>query len=132
MLVSGEALPFRPHRGVLLLVEAIGAGDVAAWARWHHTDHLPELLRAPGVAGAYTFRSSTVLGTGADQGVRFGVPMWNPGQRFVTVVYLDDDVLVTSRAIESLLRRRWETGAVAPELVGPFRSMLTYEAWPEA
>ena len=96
VLVSGEALPFRPHRGVVVLVEAIADGDIAAWARWHHTDHLPELLDEPGVAGAYAFRSSTLLGTGADQGERFGVPVWNPGQRFVTVVYLDDDVLATT------------------------------------
>ena len=132
VLVSGEALPFRPHRGVVLLVEAIGDGDVSAWARWHHIEHLPALLQAPGVAGAYVFRSSTLLGTGADQGERFGVPMWNPGQRFVTVVYVDDDLLSTARALEPLLRSRWDSGAVTPELAAPFRSMVTYEAWPEA
>jgi hypothetical protein len=130
-LVSGEALPFRPHRGVVLLVEAIvDEPAAAAWARWHHTDHVPELLAAPGVAGVYCFRSSTLLGVGEAQGERFGVPVWNPGLRFVTVVYVDDDPLATLAAVEPLVRARWTSGAVAAELAAPFRSMVSYEAWP--
>ena len=131
VLVSPEALPFRPHRGVVLLVEEICDGDIAAWARWHHTDHMPELLATPGVAGVYTFRSSTLLGTGPDQGDRFGLPLWNPGPRFITIIYVDDDLVATTAALDPLLRIRWTSGTVEPELVGPFRSMLSYEAWPE-
>jgi hypothetical protein len=133
VLVSGEAIPFRPHRGVYLLVEEPArGGDTAAWMRWHHRDHVPALLAVDGVAGAYVFRSSTLLGMGPDQGVRFGVPVWDPGDRIVTVVYLDDDVAATSARLEPVLRTRWTAaaGAVAPELAGPFRSMVTHEAWP--
>jgi hypothetical protein len=130
VLVSAEAVPFRPHRGIVLLVEAIGDGDVAAWARWHHTDHVPDLLSVDGVAGVYAFRSSTLLGVGPDQGQRFGMPMWDPGHRYVTVVYLDDDVAATTARLADPLRQRWTSGAVSPELAGPFRSMVTYEAWP--
>jgi hypothetical protein len=130
VLVSAEAVPFRPHRGVVLLVETIADGDVAAWARWHHTDHVPALLDVEGVAGVYAFRSSTLLGVGTDQGSKFGMPAWDPGERYVTVVYLDDDVAATTGRIEDLLRSRWDSGAVVPELAGPFRSMVSYEAWP--
>jgi hypothetical protein len=131
VLVSPEAVPFRPHRGVLLLVEAPTEGaDVSAWMRWHHTDHMPAVLAVDGVAGAYVFRSSTLLGVGPDQGQRFGVPPWDPGDRIITVVYLDDDVAATSDRLEPLVRTRWTSGAVTPELAGPFRSMVTYEAWP--
>jgi hypothetical protein len=131
VLVSAEAIPFRPHRGVELLVEApTSGGDVAAWMRWHHTEHLPALLAVDGAAGAYVFRSSTLLGIGPEQGRRFGVPPWDPGDRIVTVVYLDDDITATAERLEPLLRARWSTGAVAPELAGPFRSMVTHEAWP--
>ena len=130
VLVSAEAVPFRPHRGIVLLVESIGDGDVAAWARWHHVEHVPALLSIDGVAGVYAFRSSTLLGVGADQGARFGMPMWDPGNRYVTVVYLDDDVAATTARLADPLRERWTSGAVAPELAGPFRSMVAYEAWP--
>lgn len=131
VLVSPEAIPFRPHRGVELLVEAPTEGaDVAAWVRWHHTEHVPGLLAVDGVAGVYVFRSSTLLGVGPEQGRRFGVPAWDPGDRIVTVVYLDDDVAASCDRLEPLVRSRWSTGAVAPELAGPFRSMVTHEAWP--
>lgn len=137
VLVSTEAVPFRPHRGVLLLVEQIAASgptadaEVAAWARWHHAEHVPSLLAAPGVAGVYAFRSSTVLGIGAAQGDRYGMPMWDPGNRFVTLAYLDDDVTATTAALAPLIEERWTSGAVVAELAGPFRSMVTHLAWPE-
>ncbi len=130
VLVSAEAVPFRPHRGVVLLVEGIGEGDVAAWARWHHVEHVPALLEVEGVAGVYSFRSSTLLGVGADQGTRFAMPMWDPGNRYVTVVYVDDDLAATTHRLAGLLTERWASGVVTPELAGPFRSMVAYEAWP--
>jgi hypothetical protein len=130
VLVSAEAIPFRPHRGIVLLVEAIADGDVAAWSRWHHTEHVPQLLAADGVAGVYQLRSSSLLGIGADQGARFGVPMWDPGDRVITYLYLDAAVARTAAALAPLLRRRWESGAVRPELVAPLRSMVAHEAWP--
>lgn len=132
VLVSAEAVPFRPHRGVYLLVEAADpAGDLEGWLRWHHREHVPDLLATPGVAGAYVFRSSTLLGTGLDQGARFGVPAWDPGGRIITVVYVDDDVPVTAARLEALVRGRWATGDVVGQLAGPFRSMTTHAAWPE-
>ncbi len=132
-VVSAEAVPFRPHRGVELLVESPAPdGDPAAWLRWHHGEHVPELLAADGVAGVLVFRTSTLLGVGPDQGVRFGMPAWDPGDRIVTVVYLDQEVAATATRLEPLLRSRWTSGAVTAELAGPFRSMVAYEAWPDA
>jgi hypothetical protein len=131
VLVSPEAVPFRPHRGVLLLVERpTGGGDVAAWMRWHHAEHVPRLLAEPGVAGAYVFRSSTLLGIGPDQGERFGMPLWDPGDRIITVVYLDADPASTTTSLAPLVGERWAAGAVSAELATPLRSMVTYEAWP--
>lgn len=132
VLVSAEAIPFRAHCGVVLVVEAVGEGDVAAWARWHHAEHVPALLRVPGVAGVYTFRNSSLIGIGGAQGERYAMPAWDPGDRFVTVVYVDDDVATTTRRLEPIMRARWEAGAVTPELAGPFRSMVSHVAWPDA
>jgi hypothetical protein len=131
-LVSADAVPFRPHRGVYLIVEAAtDGGDLDGWLRWHHQEHIPAVLGVEGVAGAYVFRSSTLLGVGADQGQRFGVPAWDPGQRIITVVYLDDAVEPTAARLEPLVRSRWSSGAVTGQLAGPFRSMVRHEAWPE-
>jgi hypothetical protein len=131
VLVSAEAVPFRAHRGVVVVVESAGEGDVAGWAQWHHREHVPALLDAPGVAGVYAYRASARLGLGADQGERYGVPAWDPGDRFVTIAYLDDDVVATTGGLRPLLEARWSTGAVVPELAAPFRSMVRYEAWPD-
>ncbi len=132
VLVSPEAVPFRPHRGVYLIVEEpVEGGDLDGWLRWQHQEHGPSLLAVEGVAGVYGFRASTLLGTGADQGERFAVPMWNPRGRLITVVYLDDDVVATSARLDPLVRARWATGAMEGVLAGPFRSMVTNLAWPE-
>ncbi|HEX7132805.1 MAG TPA: hypothetical protein VF228_09525, partial [Iamia sp.] len=130
VLVSSDAIPFRPHRGVVLIVERVGSGDVDAWARWHHAEHVPLVLGRDGVAGIATFRSSTMLGVGPDQGARYAMPAWDPGDRFVTVVYVDGDLLATTEALTPVIQARWDRGGVEPELAGPFRSMVTYEAWP--
>jgi hypothetical protein len=132
VLVSAEALPFRPHRGVYLIVEAPNPeGDVDGWFRWHHREHALDLVAVEGVAGVYVFRSSTLLGVGPDQGERFGVQAWDPGGRIITVAYLDDDVVEVADRLEPLVRSRWASGAVTGQLAGPLRSMVAYAAWPE-
>ena len=52
--ISGEVVPWRPHRGVVLIVEEPTGpdSDVAAWRHREHAEHMPELLAVPGVAGA--------------------------------------------------------------------------------
>lgn len=132
VLVSAEAVPFRPHRGVYLIVEEPNdGGDLDGWLRWHHDEHVPAVLALDGVAGVYVFRSSTLLGVGADQGQRFGVPAWNPGRRVVTVLYLDGAVEPTAARLEPAVRSRWTSGAVRGQLAGPFHSMVSHAAWPE-
>jgi hypothetical protein len=130
--VSAAAVPFRPHRGAYLIVE-VPVDQVAldGWLRWHHVEHVPAVLAVDGVAGVCTFRASTLLGAGADQGTRFGVPAWDPGGRLITVVYVDGAVTDAAARLEPLVRSRWASGAVAGQLAGPFRSMVAHTAWPE-
>jgi hypothetical protein len=120
VLVSPEVVPFRPHRGVVLVVEEPVGADVDTWLRWLHTDHFPGLLATPGVAGAWMYGSSSTWRLH---------PATQGDPQYTTVVYLDDDPLATTRALESLLSERWQSGAVRPLFAGPLRTMIEWEAW---
>ncbi len=113
--VHEDALPFRPHDGVVLLVEE-GTGPLAEGAE--------ALLAVAGVAGVLSFRASEELGTGPDQGERFGLPIWDPGGRSVTVVYLDDDVEAVAPRLTPALEARWQATELQPVLAMPFRSLV--------
>lgn len=51
-MVSAEVVPFRPHRGILLIVEEPTGERPSQWLQWLHAEHYPALLTTPGTAGA--------------------------------------------------------------------------------
>jgi hypothetical protein len=120
-LVSPEVVPFRPHRGIVLIVEEPTDGRPDAWLQWLHAEHYPALLAAPGTAGAWTFGSST--------GWTHLPPGWLTDHQYVTVVYLDADPLAATAALAPLIEERWRSGAVRPVFAGPLRTMVSWEAW---
>jgi hypothetical protein len=121
-LVSAEVVPFRPHRGVVLIVEEpVDGRRPDEWLQWLHAEHHPALLAAPGTAGAWTFGSST----GWSQLPRG----WRADHQYITVVYLDDDPLTTTDALAPVIQERWRSAAVRPLFAGPLRSMVNWEAW---
>jgi hypothetical protein len=120
-LVSPEVVPWRPHRGVVLVIEEPTGGDVPAWSQWLHARHHPELLEVPGVAGVWMFGATTTWELH---------PRLQGGPQYATVVYLDDDVLSTTGALTPVLEARWASGAARPLFAGPLRSMVRWEAWP--
>jgi hypothetical protein len=125
-LISAEVVPFRPHRGVLLIVEEAEEADGAVrgrpneWLQWLHAEHYPALLATSGTAGAWTFGSTGAWR--AQQG-------WQTDPQYITVVYLDDDPLATTATLAPLVEERWRSGAVRPLFAGPLRSMISWEAW---
>jgi hypothetical protein len=121
-LISAEVVPFRPHRGILLIVEEPTDGRSDEWLQWLHAEHYPALLATPGAVGAWTFGSST--------GWSHLPHGWHTDHQYVTVVYLDDDPLTTSAALAPLVEERWRSGAVRPVFAGPLRTMTSWEAWP--
>jgi hypothetical protein len=126
--VSAGAVPFRPHRGVYLLVEELAlAAPVSLVVS---DDAVAGALSTDGVAGAWTFAADADLGIGPDQGARFGMAAWDPGGAIVTLVYLDGDVDATAARLEPWVHARWAGGAVTPRLAGPFRSPTRHDAWP--
>ena len=118
-LVDPVVVPFRPHQGVCLVVEEPRPGaDLGAWFRWLAAQHHPALGAVPGVAGGWVFR----VRPGDD------VAPWEPGDRIVSVLYLDAEPVATTEALREHLEPRW-TGAVEPSLVTPLRSLLAWEPW---
>jgi hypothetical protein len=80
VLVSPEAVPYRPHAGVYVVVEP-------------DTAPVRTLVDVAGVAGVWTFREPVVVE---------GLP-WQPGPRRVTVCWCDDDPLAVAGAIGAQL-----------------------------
>ena len=118
--VSAEVVPFRPHRGVLLVIEEPTDGAPASWMQWLYAEHHPALLEMPGVAGAWMYGST---GTWKLPKAAVGPDI------YATVVYLDDDPLTTLKTLAPVIEERWVTGAVRPLFAGPLRSMVEWEAW---
>lgn len=123
-LVSAEIVPFRPHRGVLLIVEEPAAPTAAAtqWLEWLRAEHYPQLLATHGTAGAWTF-GSTAACDPAPRG-------WRTDPQYITVIYLDDDPLATTTYLAPIVEKRWRSGAVRPVFAGPMRTMISWEVWP--
>lgn len=121
-LVSAEVVPFRPHRGVLLIMEEPVGAETGDWLQWLHAEHYPELLALPGVAGAWMYGSSRVWKLHA---TCRGEP------QYITVVYLDEDPLTTTQTMRATVERRWASGAVRPLFAGPLRTMMQWDAWPD-
>lgn len=123
VLVSAEVVPFRPHRGVIVVVEEPTGTkeEISAWLQWLHTDHHPAVLASPGTAGVWMYGSTN---TWKQHPVTQGDP------QYTTVIYLDDDPLRATKALSSRLRDRWQSRCVRPIFAGPLRSMIHWDAWP--
>lgn len=121
-LISPEVVPFRPHRGIVLIVEEPTDGRPDEWLQWLQAEHYPALLAIPGTAGAWTFGSS-----GGWSHLPRG---WRTEHQYISVVYLDEDPLATVAALAPLIEERWRSTAVRPVFAGPLRSMIAWEAWP--
>ena len=90
VLISAEALPFRPGRGVLVRVSRLDP-DLAAverLARFHDRVAIPEMLECPGVTGAWTFVSESAYPARRP-------PLADPGlgDLRIHVVFVDQDPL---------------------------------------
>jgi hypothetical protein len=49
--------------------------------------------------------------------------------QYITVIYLDDDPLATTKALAPVVEDRWRSDAVRPLFAGPLRTMIQWEAW---
>ena len=109
VLVGADVLPWRPCRGVYLLLER---GESVT---------LEHLLDVPGVAGAWSYDGSSSLHPrlAGTEGAH------------LTVAYLDDDPAVVADSVASVLTDRWSSGEVVPLLAAPFVTVVPW-AWAAA
>jgi len=117
VLISPEALPYRPKRGVIVhvtdLVDPAAEPEVNAWLdRVHH----PDLVALPGVAGLWTFVSRGEAGSAFEAG--------NPAGRRISLLYLDEDpVEVTTQLREKI--GEWRAAGRIPDLEGKVKTIFT-------
>ena len=120
VLVSPDVVPFRPNRGVYLIVEQPTDRDgLDAYVRWRHGEHLPRLVATPGVAGAWTFAT----------GARYRRGRYTEGDYRITVCYLDGDPAETAEALQPLIEEAWRDAPVLPMFAAPFASLVPC-VWP--
>ena len=120
VLISPDVVPFRPHRGVLIIVEEPAGEDTAGWLQWLHTVHYPAVLSVPGTIGAWTYGSTTTWNLH---------PVMHGEPQYISVIYLEDDPLAVAKELTPLVEERWRSGAVRPLFAGPLRTMIQWEAW---
>jgi hypothetical protein len=105
VLVSPEAIPYRPHRGIYVIVErdhdAAGAQSSADW------------LGVPGVAGIWTFATSP----------RRPSQQWSIEGARITVAWLDDDPLACAAMIAPLVHTADDRVVFA----GPFETITPWQ-----
>jgi hypothetical protein len=117
-LVSPEVVPFRPNRGVYLIVErpADPARADPVQLRWQR-DHVAALLDVPGVAGLWLFAGSSY----------YTHPRWDVGQHRIAACYLDDEPAKVAGLLRPVLAKRWSSAPVEPLLAAPFETLAPWQ-----
>ncbi len=118
VLISDEVVPYRPHRGVYLIIDEPAVDEPQdAFLQRLHTEVLPALVSVPGVAGAWAF--------GTTPSIRR--PMFSDGRYRMTLCYLDDDPPATGERLAPLVNRAWAPAPARLVLAAPFESMMRWE-----
>ena len=118
VLISSDVVPFRPHRGIELIVEELD-DDAPQDAFLHrmHTDVLPGLVSVDGVSGAWSY--------GTTPSIRR--PMFSDGRFRMTVCYLDDDPAVVGERLGPVLEEAWREAPSRLLLAAPYESMMIWD-----
>lgn len=118
VLVSSEVVPFRPHRGIYLIVEDVaGRPDQNRLLQRMRAEIFPELISVPGVAGTWTFATSDAIRR----------PRFTAGDYRMTVCYLDDEPAAVGERIGSVLEVLLADAPSPLVLAAPFESMMLWD-----
>jgi len=127
VLISEEALPFRPNRGLFVTVTKLGPdlGAAERLARWYDRTRIPNMLECRGVAGAWTFVSEDAF-----PAHRATDHSTESASFRVHVYFLDEDPLLFA---EDLTRRQegWDLpddgDAETPMFTSVLRTIVPWE-----
>lgn len=117
VLVSAAAVPYRAHRGIYCVVEAIPAGGTSGSD--DRRAYESALLAVPGVAGLWTFATDPELVS----------RRWTAGARRITVCWLDDPPLAVAERLAPLLDSRFAGAETGSRVVfaGPFETITPWK-----
>lgn len=120
VLISPEVVPFRPHRGIYLVVDEPTDPDRPAqdaYLQERHRKLLPELMSVPGVAGAWSFATTPAIRRA----------MFTEGDYRMTICYLDDEPAEVAARLGPLMAD-WEADEpIRVVLAAPFQSMVRWD-----
>lgn len=112
-LVTAEVVPFRPNRGMFLVIEYPGDGGGAT--SWKAED-VDALLETDGVAGMWTFTPGTLR-----------LDRFDTTGASAAVIYLDDEPVATAARFDALLAARWAREGISPAFAAPFAALRPWE-----
>ncbi len=107
VLISAEAVPYRPCRGVYVVVEEPADGGAIRDA---HVRRVPAMLDVPGVAGVWSFATTPL----------YRNDRWITGRTHITVAWLDEDPVTVAGRLGPLVG----TDAM---LAAPFETITPWE-----
>jgi hypothetical protein len=122
VLVSADALPYRPMRGIHLAISRFARRDAETEDvyRWYDRERVPGLLKCRGAAGAWLFASAALFRPGRDPAA--------PALRAL-VVYLDGDTASFRDELVALDARRRDTSGLERVLFAGTLRALTPWRW---
>jgi len=117
-LVSPDVVPFRPNRGIYLIVEeATDRRRYDGHLQRMHAEVLPGLVSVPGVAGLWVFATSSAIRR----------PNFDDGEYRITVCYLDDDPPAVAERLREPLADAWAEAPVRPLLAAPYETVSVWD-----
>jgi hypothetical protein len=121
-LVAPEVIPYRPNRGVYVVVDEPVADEPSLdeYLRRRHTEHFPRLLDVPGVAGIWSFATRR-WAFAKSEDPPTSVEAQDTTR--ITVAFLDGDPLEVAAAVGPLVEEHWAGAPVHPRFAGPLRTI---------
>jgi hypothetical protein len=132
-IVSIEALPFRPHRGVFVVIADSPEPTDAKVAQWCNDLHIPAMLRIDGISGAYWYKSVMRLGRGGE-----AIPAQPTDlARHFFIYFLDRDPLEVTAEIASQIPGWFcgdnlpglSSGTMTLALAAPYESIMDPQSY---
>jgi hypothetical protein len=119
--IAAETLPYRPNRGIYVTVEEhkrdAEPAELLEWVQRWHESWAERWAHVEGVMGSWSFATSPSLRS----------PRWTPGDRRITVHYLDGDPLKVADRVWPLLEERWRDAPVTPIHAGPYETVVPFQ-----